>query len=120
MRFILPLALVLFAAPAFAEDRPKALPPLYFSFAALQVADIHTTIRALDNGAVEANPLLKGIADSPVKLGLVKVAGTAALFTASEALWRKGKKKTAIVLMIAGNVGMTAVVYRNYQIGGQR
>jgi len=117
---LLVLTLVLLSSPAFAEDRPKALPPLYFSFAALQVADIHTTLRALDNGAVEVNPLLKGIASSPVKLTVVKVAGTAALFTASEALWRKGRKKTAIVLMIAGNVGMAAVVYRNYQIGGPR
>ena len=46
-------------------DRPAALAPLYVSFAALQVLDIHSTLRAPDFGAREANPLVGRLLASP-------------------------------------------------------
>src|SRR6202043_1187700 len=46
-------------------DRPPALAPLYISFAVLQVLDIHSTLRAPDFGAREANPLVGGLLASP-------------------------------------------------------
>ena len=65
-----PSALLEVAAPVPAvirvpsDHRPGALLPLYASFAALQLVDFHSTRYALDRGAVEANPVMKGFANS--------------------------------------------------------
>jgi hypothetical protein len=48
--------------PESPTPRPAAVMPLYVSFVALQLIDVHSTSRALDRGAVEANPLMKGLA----------------------------------------------------------
>lgn len=100
-------------APRPATRRPGALVPLYVSFGTLQVLDAHSTSRALKNGAVEANPALRGIAGNQVALLAVKAAGTSCLFFASEKIWKKNKA-AAIVLMVASNAAMAWVVQRNY------
>src|SRR5438552_19114659 len=43
------------------ERRPPALIPLYASFIALEALDVHSTSRALSNGAVEANPAMSAL-----------------------------------------------------------
>ena len=74
-----PLAVGIKAAgPALAAPpRPAVLLPLYASFATLQGLDAHSTWRALNQGAVEANPVMKGFAGNPTALLAVKAAGTA-------------------------------------------
>ncbi len=64
------------------QPRPGALVPLYASFATLQALDVHSTSRALDQGAVEANPMMKGLAGNPTALLAVKAAGTAGIIYA--------------------------------------
>jgi len=96
-----------------AVQRPPALIPLYASFAALQLVDMHSTWRALNHGAVEANPLLSGVAGNKAMLLTVKTAGTAAVIAVSERL-RKKSRTAAVVLMISANSGMTWVVEHNY------
>jgi hypothetical protein len=95
--------------------RPAALLPLYVSFAALQLADVHSTSRALDNGAVEANPLMKGFAGNKASLIAVKAAGGAVAIYASERMW-KTNKTAAIAFMIATNSAMAWVVHHNYGV----
>jgi uncharacterized protein DUF5658 len=95
-------------------QRPRALVPLYASFVALQVVDMHSTWRALDHGSVEANPLLNGVAGNRAALFTAKAAGTAAVVAVSERL-RKKSPTAALVLMIAANSGMTWVVQHNYR-----
>jgi hypothetical protein len=96
-----------------AVQRPPALIPLYASFAALQLVDMHSTWRALNHGAVEANPLLSGVAGNKAVLLTVKTAGTAAVIAVSERL-RKKSRTAAVILMISANSGMTWVVEHNY------
>jgi hypothetical protein len=96
------------------QRRPRALLPLYVSFASLQVLDAHSTTRALDRGAVEANRLMRGIAGSPVALLAVKAAGTAGVFYASEKIWKRNKT-AAVLFMVATNSAMAFVVQRNYR-----
>jgi len=96
-----------------AVQRPPALIPLYASFAALQLVDMHSTWRALNHGAVEANPLLSGVAGNKAVLITAKTAGTAAVIAVSERL-RKKSRTAAVVLMISANSGMTWVVEHNY------
>ena len=64
------------AAVAPRQRRPGALIPLYVSFGALQVLDAHSTSRALDGGAVEANPIMRGIAGNRIGLLGLKAAAT--------------------------------------------
>src|SRR5262245_2150133 len=67
--------------------RPDALMPLYLTYATLQVLDVHSTIRALDRGAVEANPLMKNLTESPASLVAVKAASAAGVLYTTEKLW---------------------------------
>lgn len=94
--------------------RPPALVPLYVSFVSLQALDAHATTRALDRGAVEANPLMRGIVGSPVGMLAVKTGGTAGLIWASERMWKRNKT-AAIVFLLAANSAMTWVVQHNYR-----
>jgi Domain of unknown function (DUF5658) len=97
------------------ERRPAALIPLYASFIALEALDIHSTRSALAQGAVEANPAVRGLTGSSLGMVTVKAAGTAGLIFASEKMWRKNKA-AAIVLMIATNSAMAWVVEHNYRV----
>jgi hypothetical protein len=94
--------------------RPGALVPLYVSFATLQVLDTHSTSRALNRGAVEANPMMKGLAGNTTALLAVKAAGTAGVIFASEKMWKKNRP-AAVFFMIAANSGMAWVVQNNYR-----
>ena len=94
--------------------RPRSLVPLYVSFASLQAMDVHSTMRALDRGAVEANPLMKGLAGNPIAFTAAKVAGSAGVIYAAEKM-RKKHPKTAVVFMIAANAAMALVVSHNYR-----
>ena len=95
-------------------ERPKALVPLYASFGALQVMDMHSTWTALDSGAVEANPLMKGVAGNRLGLVAVKGAGAAAVIAVSERLYKKNRT-AAVLLMVASNSAMACVVEHNYR-----
>jgi hypothetical protein len=107
------------AAPAVAirsaERRPSALLPLYTSFVTLQVLDIHSTRYALDRGAVEGNPIVRGVTGSTSAMAAVKAAGTAGVIFISEKM-RTKNKAAAIGLMIGTNSMMAWVVQHNYRV----
>lgn len=96
------------------QRRPESLIPLYVSFGALQAFDIHSTWRAIDHGAVEANPVLKGVVGNQVGLVALKAAGTAGLIYASEKIWKKNRT-ASVVFMVAANSAMAWVVQNNYR-----
>lgn len=100
-------------APVPEPQRPGALVPLYVSFAALQLVDVHSTSRALERGSGEANPLMKGFAGHEVGLLAVKAAGTMTAIYAAERMWKRNRT-AAIVFMIASNSAMAWVVQHNY------
>jgi uncharacterized protein DUF5658 len=97
------------------ERRPGALVPLYVSFSALQVLDLHSTAGALGRGAVEANPVVKPFAGNQFGMIAVKAAGTAGVILASEQMWKKNKA-AAVVFMLGSNAAMSWVVQHNYRI----
>jgi hypothetical protein len=96
------------------ERRPAPLLPLYASFVTLQVLDAHSTWRALDRGAVEANPLMRGIVTNEVGLVAIKAAGTAGVILASERIW-KTNRAAGVLFLIAANSAMVWVVQHNYR-----
>ena len=115
-----PLAALALSSPNTAEigrareGRPDALVPLYVSFSALQVLDIHSTTRAIDRGAVEANPVLRGVVGNQVGLVALKAAGTAGLIYASEKMWKRNRT-ASVIFMVAANSAMAWVVQNNYR-----
>jgi hypothetical protein len=115
----LPQTLPSLAPPAGREHgspqrRPGALLPLYASFASLQVLDAHATAGAIERGAVEVNPMMRGFTGNPVGLLAIKSAGTAGVVWASERMWRRNKS-AAVLFLIAANSAMAWVVQHNYR-----
>jgi hypothetical protein len=95
-------------------DRPRLLIPLYISFAGLQALDGHSTMRALDRGYVEANPLVAPSTRSDAALVAMKVAVTASVIVGSERLWRHNRV-AAVVAIIVVNGAYAAIVSHNYR-----
>ena len=92
---------------------PSELVSLYSSYAALQVLDAHSTIRAVHAGAREWNPLMSGVASRPLPFLLVKGGTTAATIYLTEKL-RARNRAAAVVLMVGLNGACAAIVAHNY------
>jgi len=108
------------AQPIFVRDggvdrRPKVLPVLYASLAALQVMDALSTFRGLELGAVEANPVMAGIADNRKAMFAVKAGVTAASILVAERLWKKNRV-AAVVSMVGLNALIGTVVAHNHSV----
>lgn len=93
------------------SSRPKLLPALYVAFAAVQVADVYSTRRAVRAGAVEANPLMKEAAGSSSGMLIAKAASGAASIYFAEKMWKKNRK--GAVLVMAAINGVTAAIVAN-------
>ena len=101
--------------PPSRPERPAALMPLYTSFAALQGLDIYTTRRALDNGAREANPLMRSAVERDSTMIAMKAAGSVVAIWATERLWKKKRGKLAVASGVILNVVSGLVVMNNYR-----
>ena len=88
--------------------------PLYASFAALQMLDAHSTIRAVRAGGVESNPMMAGVADKPAALIALK-AGVAVSTIALADKFRGRSRVGAVVLMAVLNSAYATVVAHNYR-----
>jgi len=88
---------------------------LYVSFAALQMLDAASTVNALNHGAVEANPFMKGVASTPAALIAVKAATAASTIFITERIAKKSRWG-AIATMVALNSVYAMVVSHNYGV----
>ena len=95
--------------------RSPALTAMYVTFGALQVADIHSTTRALAHGGVEGNPAMRAVVGNRAAFIAVKAAGGAATILVSEKL-RKKHPVAAFVLMASLNSFVATVVAHNYRV----
>lgn len=115
------MGLMIVSAPASAQDtiRRTSAPTesttlnlLHVSFAALEAVDVYTTVRGVKTGAVEANPLMRSTASSPVGLTAVK-AGVAASSILLTRRMARDHRVAAIVLAAAVNSAYAAVAVHN-------
>jgi hypothetical protein len=97
-------------------QRRGILVPLYVSFATLQALDAHSTLRALNAGATEANPVMAGVAGRPAALVAMKAGMAASAIYLVEKL-RLKSRRTAVILMAALNTAYTTIVAHNYRVG---
>lgn len=112
----LPPSSVFLPAPV-APRRPAALVGLYASFVALQVGDMVTTSKALNNGGVEANPLMKGLTSNKGAMMAVKAGASLGTIYLTEKLWKKNRV-AAIATMVIMNGAYAAIVANNARIAG--
>ncbi|MBA2301503.1 MAG: hypothetical protein H0W08_02580 [Acidobacteria bacterium] len=88
---------------------------MYVSFAALQVMDAVSTRKALSGGAIEANPMMAGLARNSAALFAVK-AGTAAATAYFAERLAKNHPRRAMILMAVLNTAYAGVVAHNYRV----
>jgi hypothetical protein len=93
--------------------RPAALPFLYGSLVFLQTYDMSVTLSLKRAGAVEANPFMKPLIESPVAFVLVKSGVTAASIISAERLWHKHHRVEAVMMLVVTNGIMGLVAIRN-------
>ena len=110
---------VIVAAPA-AVVRPRgasraALMPFNVSLAALEAFDVHTTMTALDRGAVEANPMMGGLVQNRAAFMAVKAGTTAGAIYLADRL-RTRSRVGAFMLMAGFNSLYATVVANNYRV----
>ena len=123
------------STPVFAADKPEVVAPsaavaaewskeagpkgpssaalsvLYGSYGALQTLDMVSTIKARQQGAREANPMMTGSYGQATATKALLAAATMGGVKAIE----KKSRTAALVTMIALNVATAAVVATNYR-----
>jgi hypothetical protein len=99
------------------RDRRRAvLSALHAVTGVVQTYDGMLTMRVLDAGGKEANPLMKPVAGSErVMLG-VKIAAAVATVIGAETLWRDNHRVAALVTSLAANSAMAMIARHNAQV----
>jgi len=89
--------------------------PFYVWTAAMQALDVHSTYAALDRGAVEANPLMGGMAGNKAAFIAMKAGVAATTIFATRNVARRNKV-AAIATAVAINSAYAFVVSHNYRV----
>ena len=97
--------------------RPKVRIPLIVTFGALQSLDVHSTLRAVNAGGRETNPIVGSMLSSPVAFIATKAATTAALVVLTERL-RKHHPQAAMLTLVGLNSAFGMIVAHNYAVAG--
>jgi hypothetical protein len=111
---LVPVRTVRYVPPP--ATRGAALPVLYASYGALQAFDGFTTLKGIQQGAVESNPHLAGTVGQPAAVWALKAATTGAAIGAAERLWRQNRRTQAIVVLVVANGVMASVAARNMSV----
>jgi hypothetical protein len=92
--------------------RPAALLPLYASLTGLQIYSGVTTM-TLNNRYGSENAAMGGLNGTPAALWSVKAGVTAYSILVSEQLWRQGRRKRAVTVLVIANAVQAFVAARN-------
>lgn len=93
----------------------KLLSSLYATTALMQALDVHSTFSALSHGAVEANPMMKGVTSNKAAFIATKAAVAAATIMAARHVAKKNKV-AAIVTLIGINSAYAMIANHNYKV----
>ena len=97
------------------SNRPSALlVSLYASTAAMQALDVHSTMAALNQGAVEANPLMRGLVRNKTAFIALKASVAASTILATRNMARRNKI-VAIATVVGINSAYAMVMRQNYK-----
>jgi hypothetical protein len=115
-----------FAAEQSAMQLPREMPKagtwstpvltaLQVGTLATQLLDAHSTIKALNAGAVEGNPMMAGLAGNRAAFIGVKAAVGAGLIYATHRMGQRNKM-AAIAVAAAANTAFLTIASRNYRL----
>jgi hypothetical protein len=106
------------APPQFETRAGSALlKTLYASTAVTQALEVHSSILALDGGAVEANPLMRRLSNN--RPAFIATKAVATTFAAREV--SKRSELAAVILLVAVNPAVGWAAMHNYSVArGQR
>jgi Domain of unknown function (DUF5658) len=88
---------------------------LYVTTAVMQALDAHSTFKALDAGAAEANPLMRPWVENRGAFIALKVGMTAGIIYVGHSLYKRNKL-AGVLALVAVNVGYGIIVAHNYDV----
>ena len=98
------------------KEMPRGVQPaLYGGLIVLQGLDVHSTLRAIDAGYYEQNPLMRWTVAHPAAFISMKAAASAATIYMAEKI-RKRHPKHAMLFMAAVNSAYALIVVHNYNV----
>jgi hypothetical protein len=103
------------ARPAGSQWASSVLTAMQVTTFAAQALDVHSTIQALNAGAVEANPMLKGVVKNKLAFIGVKAAIGSGMAFATHRM-AKRNKVAAILTAAATNSVYLYVAHHNYKL----
>lgn len=95
------------------------LKSMYATTAVMQGLDVHSTLKAFKAGAVEGNPLMKGITGNRVAFVATKAAVAASTMLAARQI-AKRSKVGAVITLVAVNSAYAMIVRHNYNLARRR
>ena len=101
--------------PSNPASTDRLLIALQAATVATQALDIHSTLKAVNHGAVEANPMMSGLVQNKAAFIGVKAGITAGLMYATHKM-AKRNKVGAIVTASAVNSVYLIVAHHNYKV----
>lgn len=104
-----------FSAPYRRPGSSTLMAALYGVTASLQALDVHSTLKALDLGAVERNPLMSDVTRHKAAFVALK-AGVAFSSVMAARNMAKRNKVAAVATLIAINSAYAMVVQHNYRV----
>ena len=104
-------------APATTERTGRlVLTSLYGSLAGLHAYDAYSTLRGVEQGARELNPVMQAVSGNGVAMVAFKSGMAAVSIAVSERLWRRNQRSRAVMVMLLTNGILAAVTARNAQV----
>lgn len=97
--------------------RPAWVYGMHAATIVLQSLDVHSTLTALDRGAVEANPLLSDIVHNPPAFIALKAGMTAGLIYGVDHMARRHPLR-ALLVSAAVTSAYVIVIAHNYRVAG--
>jgi hypothetical protein len=85
------------------------------SFIGLQALDVHSTLRAIDRGAGEANPMMAPFASHPAALIAVKAGAAGGILFMVDRIHTRNRL-AGVLMMAAANSAYATVVANNYRL----
>lgn len=101
------------------ETRPSWVLPMHVVTAVMQGLDAHSTMKALNAGASEGNPIVSGVAGRPGAFTVVKAGVAAGVIFATEKMARRHPVR-AFVTAVAINSAYAMIAAHNYRVAGAR
>ncbi len=103
-----------------AQEKEKKTPDYFYrsmqiSYIALNTADYILTMKALENGGIEKNPLMKKITENKLLCLGVKAGLTGFVLYATNQMY-KDNPKTARYILLGANIFYSAVITNNISV----